>query len=382
MKRLLTITLALTIVLGAGSALATLDWAGNVFPNDGAAVVPTGNVTVYAQVYKAGATDPAGQAADITAELQYTTDIAATVAVAMGYLGDVGSNDEYSADIPQSALVGASWVDVTVVFTDETDSSQLEVLQDQNGNPPPFRYNVSQVLPNDVDVTFTLCMSGTPTAGDPCVIGSAAEIGTWGTGVNMTSLGGDLYEVTVTFAAGGNPNFEYKYRKDACVDWESVGNRAVTLPTDGTTSVTLPPDSFNNQPIGCGLGTTLEEDKTVCFQLCMEGVDNVGDVCVIGNDPMLTNWTSGVVMNHVAGDLYEVCLTWAAGTPIDINLEYKFKKDDCGTWESVGNRMLTINNDSPASQTLFHTWDNGPGTCQPVPTDQESFGKMKSRFGN
>ncbi len=34
--------------------------------------------------------------------------------------------------------------------------------------------------------------------------------------------------------AGGNPSFEYKYRKDGCSTWESVGNRLVTLPTDGT----------------------------------------------------------------------------------------------------------------------------------------------------
>jgi hypothetical protein len=39
--------------------------------------------------------------------------------------------------------------------------------------------------------------------------------------------------------AGGNPSFEYKYKKDGCTDWEWVGNRAVTLPTDGSSGSIL-----------------------------------------------------------------------------------------------------------------------------------------------
>ena len=42
MKRMLMLTIVMLAVATAGSALATIDWAGNVWPNSGASVVPTG----------------------------------------------------------------------------------------------------------------------------------------------------------------------------------------------------------------------------------------------------------------------------------------------------------------------------------------------------
>ena len=56
--------------------------------------------------------------------------------VPMSFLGDNGvSNDEYTAQVPQAALAGAAWVDVTVVFDDASDGSQYEIQGDQAGNP-------------------------------------------------------------------------------------------------------------------------------------------------------------------------------------------------------------------------------------------------------
>jgi hypothetical protein len=366
------------------NAFAVIGWAGNAYPNNGHVTTPTGDQFVVAQVWKDGCTGPGGPCADISAVLRYQTDVMGTYAdVAMAYNVAVGNNDEYIGYIPQAALVGAAWVDVTVIFTDNADipPSEFEITGDQLGNPPLLRYDISQVLPNPVDVTFTVCMSGTPTTGDVCVIGSAPEIGSWGTGVNMTNVSGELWEVTVTFAAGGSPAFWYKYRKDGCVDWESAPDRAVVLPTDGTTSVVLDVDSYNNAPIGCGLGDVLNEDKTVCFQLCMDGIEYAGNNCVIGNHPLIGDWGSGVVMSHLGGGLYQACVTFLQGSPMPINLEYKFQKDDCVNWESVGNRPLTIDNGSPVEQTVTHNWDDNPnGACQPVANDSESWGSVKSRF--
>ena len=230
MKRLLLAVAVLATIGMTTNAQATIGWAGNVWPLYGASVVPTGPVTVYAQVYKGGATDSPGQGAGITAELRYTTDIAPMVAVPMVYNADIGNNDEYKGDVPQAALVGAAWVDVTVIFTDTTDNTTFEVTGDQQGHVPPLRYFVTNVTPVPIDVTFTLCMSGTATNGAPCVIGSAAEIGTWGTGVTMNSLGGELWQVTVTFAAGSNPAFEYKYKitlfEDSWQELDEKGQKA------------------------------------------------------------------------------------------------------------------------------------------------------------
>jgi hypothetical protein len=367
----------LLAVMGfAAEAGAAIGWAGNVWPLHNSNHVPTGPINVYAQVWKGGTTDGGGQGAGISAELRYTTNLAPVQTVAMSFQGDVGNNDEYTAQVPQSALVGASYVDVTVVFKDETDQTTFEVTGDQANNPPPLRYNVTNALPNDVAVTFTLCMSGTPTASPPCVIGSAGVIGTWGAGVPMTLVSGELYTVTVTFPGGSNPSFEYKYKREGCTDWECCGNRSVNLPTDGTTAVVLPPDSYNYAPIACGLGATLSEDKEVCFQVCMDGISGAPP-CLIGSGSQLTNWTTGVAMTEIGPGLYQACVTWPSGTPIPVNVEYKFKKDGCSSWESVANRQITIDNATAAGQTLTNTWDNGAGVCTPVGTQKTSWGRLK-----
>lgn len=380
MRRLLSLVAAVALVCLAGNAAAMIGWAGNVWPNNGAQVVPTGPVSVYCQVWKSGVTDAAGQGAGIEAFCEMNADGGGWTSVAASYQGDVGSNDEYTVQIPQAMLVGAAFVQVNWKFHDTTDDTWWTSCNDQAGNPPPQTYNVVNVLPNDVAVTFTLCMSGEVTAGAPCVIGSAAEIGTWGTGVNMTSLGGDLWQVTVTFLAGGNPYFEYKYKKDACTNWEGVANRPVTLPTDGTTAVSLPADSWNNLPMGCGLGSVLEQDKVVCIQVCMADVANSGGVCVTGGLPALTNWGDGMPMVLIGDNLYQACLVFSAGTPIPVNFEFKFKKDGCTTWESVANRSFSVDNSLPYESTLTYTWDDGPGSCGPVDTQDTTWGSLKSMF--
>ncbi len=380
MKKLITLVACVALLATAGNALAEIGWAGNVWPNAGASLTPTGPVDVYVQVWKSGVTDAPGQGADITVDMAVTNDIGGSTSVSFTYHGDVGSNDEYTGQIPQSMLLGAATVTVDFTVTDLSDGTTFGPINDQAGNTAPLTYNVVDVLPNDVDVVFQLCMSGEVTTGVPCVIGSAAEIGTWGTGVNMTSLGGDLYAVTVTFAAGGNPSFEYKYKKDGCSSWESADNRVVTLPTDGTTAVTLDSDSWNNLPMGCGMGDTLAEDKVVCLQVCVAEVGTSGGVCAVGNIPELDNWGFGTPAVEIAPGLYQACIVFPAGTAIPLNVEYKFKKDDCGTWESVGNRLLTVDNSLDAETTLSHNWDDGNGGCDTVDADNASFGTIKSMY--
>lgn len=382
MKKMLMLAamLSCAVMFGA-NATAAIDWAGGAYPNSGDVTTPTGDQFVVAQVYKSGVTDGAGQGAEIAATLRVQNDtMIAPLDVAMSYNTDIGDNDEYIGFIPQALLAGAAYVDVTVIFDDLSDGTQFEITGDQNGVAPPLRYPVSDVLPDDVAVTFTMCMSGTPTNGPPCVIGSAPEIGSWGVGVPMTNVSGELWEVTVVFLAGSSPSFEYKYKADGCTNWEFIGNRSVLLPTDGTTMVVLGADSFNDAPLGCDLGDVLSEDKIVCFQVCMAGVDNTGGVCTIGSAPELTAWSTGVPMTHLGLDVWQTCVTFMAGAPIPGDVEYKFKKDDCETWESVGNRLVTIDNSSPADQQLFHSWDDGPGACDPVATESTSFGTIKSNY--
>ena len=100
----------------------------------------------------------------------------------------------------------------------------------------------------------------------------------------------------------------------------------------------------------------------------------------MGNIPELDTWGTGIAATEIATDLYQACITLQAGSPMPINIEYKYKKDDCNTWESVGNRLLTIDNSSPASQTMTHTWDDGPGACDPVAVEDAAWGTIKGMY--
>ena len=57
MKKLFMLATIAVAMLAAGQSLATIGWAGNVWPNAGSAQVPTGPFNVYVQVYKGGVTD-------------------------------------------------------------------------------------------------------------------------------------------------------------------------------------------------------------------------------------------------------------------------------------------------------------------------------------
>lgn len=380
MKRLITLGIGAMLLLVAGNALAVIGWAGNVWPNAGADVIPTQPLDTYCQVWKDGVTNLPDAGADIEAVCELSIDGVPAGVLVTVYNGEVGSNDEYTAQIPQPDLVGATTVSVHWKFHDLTDDTWFEGTNDQAGNPAPQTYNVVDVLPNDIAVTFTICLSGATTAGDVCVIGSAPEIGAWNTGVNIALVDGDLWSGTVVFAAGSNPSFEYKYRKDGCATWEGTANRLVTLPTDGSTDVVLDTDSWEFLPMGCGMGTTLEEDKVVCLQVCMDGVETAGGVCAVGGIAELDNWGAGIPMTQIGTDLYQVCIPFSAGMAIPLTVEYKFKKDGCATWESVGNRSFTVDNSLPVEITLTSSWDDGPGACGVVATDRTSWDSLKSLY--
>ena len=241
-------------------------------------------------------------------------------------------------------------------------------------------------IPNDVSATFSVCLEGTGKTGDVCITGNNDAITNWGSGVVMTNAGGELWEVTVLFPSGTSAAVEYKYRSNGCVDWENDPNRTLLLPTDGTTEVTVDPESFNRvSPIGCGFSTPLAADVSVCLQVCLKNVDYSGDNCVIGNIPELGAWTTGVTLSEVGPDLFQACLVFAAGTLVPIDIQYKFQKDGCSTWEQVDpnpflNRTVVIAADSPTAQTIMSPWSNGDSECDPVPVEERSWSTIKALY--
>ena len=154
----------------------------------------------------------------------------------------------------------------------------------------------------------------------------------------------------------------------------------LTLPTDGTSAVTLDTQSWNNLPITCGLGSTLEETKVVCLQVCLSDIETTGGVCAVGGIDALDNWGTGAPATQIGTGLYQTCLTFEAGTAIPLTFEFKFKKDDCATWESVGNRSFTVDNTLDPETTLTFGWDDGPANCGVVATDETSWDSLKSLY--
>lgn len=270
MKKMLTILIAGAVVMAAAApSHAAIGWAGQVWPTNDYTVTDAGDVNVYIQVWKEGYTDQAGRGDSIAATLYYGTLEGPYTPVEMLYNTDVGNNDEYTGAIPQAALQLVEEIWFYCEVYDSTDASTFSGAQDQNGNDPPFRLNVTNVLAQNVLVYFRLCM---PPEGDPgydpdplgvCVTGSAAELTSWGDGVPMVQPCAEssplYYEVGVQFFAGGNPAIDWKYKKSDCAVWESVGNRAITIDDSNPTFIIPWVDHWDNYvgddcPL-CGIGT-------------------------------------------------------------------------------------------------------------------------------
>lgn len=85
-----------------GDVWPQIEWANLQWPTTGT-IVQGGNFTVYAQVYKSGVTDAAGQGSGIQAWIGYSTSNTNpntwTNWVSATYNADVGNNDEYMANI-------------------------------------------------------------------------------------------------------------------------------------------------------------------------------------------------------------------------------------------------------------------------------------------
>jgi len=269
MKKVLTcITAAAILMALSGASMSAVGWSGNIYPNHETGVTEGSDVQVYYQIWKDGVTPGEGPGPGLAATLYYGPNGGPYTALVMGYLGEVGNNDEYSANIPAAALEGESELWFYCEVYDSTDASTAGG-QDQNSNDPPFKLNITAALGQDVMVYFRVCL---PPEGDPdydpapggiCVVGGAPELTAWGAGVPMVQpcpgFSSLYYEVGILFAAGGNPAIEWKYKNHDCVDWEPGGNRMDTIDDSGPMYLIPWVDHWNNYvgddcPL-CGIGT-------------------------------------------------------------------------------------------------------------------------------
>ena len=246
MKRFASIAAAAVLLVAfASTAMGAVGWCGNIWPNNGVTYTSNENIDTYVQVWKEGVTDTVGQGAGIEAYLYYKCDTGADFTeVAMTYNTDVGDNDEYTGQIP--AGHGCTTVEYYIKVVDTTDMAECYGT-DQAGNPPNFFLPITEVTAQDVLVTFQICIPE-GSAGDVCVTGSDPAITNWGQpGVLMTqpcpAQSPNLYDITVTFAAGANPYVQYKYQKDDCATWDCDPNHEFVIDDSGPTQ-TLPLDTW------------------------------------------------------------------------------------------------------------------------------------------
>jgi len=190
----------------------------------------------------------------------------------------------------------------------------------------------------------------------------------------------DVWEYTAVIAPAG----DYQAKVTLNKNWDQSTGDNVSFASDGVNPVTFTYDMSNNTT-GVSSQVVTQQDVMVTFTVCLpDSIDSFFDVCVTGSHPALTTWGDGVLMDQPCPDLqpklWSVDVLFPAGS--DPFVEYKYKKDDCQTWESVGNRPLNIDDSGPTQVLAPNVWDNLGDTCPDCtsPVEDTSWGTLKSLY--
>lgn len=189
----------------------------------------------------------------------------------------------------------------------------------------------------------------------------------------------DVWEYTVVVPAG---NYQCKVTLNK--NWDQGTGDNVSFTSDGLSPITVTYDMSNNTTTVSSQIVTLQ-DVTVTFTVCLpDSIDSFFDVCVTGGHDALTNWGDGVMMSQpcpmVQPKLWTVDVLFPAGSAPFV--EYKYKKDDCMTWEGTGNRPLDIDDSGPTQSLLPDVWEYLATECPDCssPVEDASWGTIKSIF--
>ncbi|KWV29406.1 carbohydrate-binding module family 20 domain-containing protein [Micromonospora rifamycinica] len=211
-------------------------------------------------------------------------------------------------------------------------------------SPTPTATPTPTAPAGTVATTFTVTAS---LAGgqDAYVVGSVPALGSWSPAdaVRLTAQGGGVYRAVVTLPAATTVEFKFLKKTTAgVVTWESGGNRTLTTPAGGTSSVT---DTFRGDPAGTQ-GASFTVNATTSYG---QNVFVVGSVAALGS----WNPANAVALSSAAYPLWRATVALPANTAF----EYKYLKknpDGTVTWESGGNRSATVG--STGSWSANDTW--------------------------
>ncbi len=276
MKYKSVIILMALLAIGVSTSFGIPGWCGGIWPTSGQTYLPTDNIGVYVQIWKAGKTDSPGQGDSLTAWLYYKQAPDADYdSVEMYYNGDPsGGNDEYTEIIPSSATQGGVDENFYCRVYDSTDASWYDGIQDQNNNDPPFTLHIQVGTSQDVTVTFRVDMACQHPDWYPGGVFFTGDYWGWGPcdlTRQMSDPDGDLiFEFDFLFPAGVNPSVLYKYNKHDGTDcnWEGVANRTFTIDDSQPTQV-LPIDIWDNWDCCTPSGPAeITGSGSYCITLC------------------------------------------------------------------------------------------------------------------
>jgi len=190
----------------------------------------------------------------------------------------------------------------------------------------------------------------------------------------------DIWEFTAII----EPYGDYQGKVVLNNNWDQSTGDNVSFYSDGVSPVTFTYDMSNNTTTVSSQVVT-QQDVLVTFTVCLpDTVESFFDVCVTGSHPSLTNWGFGILMGQPCPDiqakLWTVDVMFPAGS--DPFVEYKYKKDDCQTWESTWNHAFSIDDSSPTQILLPDVWEYLATECPDCtsPVEDASWGTIKSIY--
>jgi len=197
--------------------------------------------------------------------------------------------------------------------------------------------------------------------------------------------GGTFTEVQMTYNVDIGNNDEYTGTIPKGHGCDTVEFYVRVLDVTDSTECYGQDQNGNDPNFFLPITVVTSRDVTVTFHLCLtEGVTTSGDVCVTGSAPELTSWGDGVTMVQtcpsLSPNLYEVDVLFPAGS--NPFVEYKYKKDDCVTWESTGNHSFTIDDSGTTQDLPLDGWEWNTPDCPDCPTavDGASWGTIKALY--
>ena len=354
------VKMSLVIIALSSVAFGAVGWCGNIWPNSDTDQPIGDPIYVYFQIWKDGVTDSVGRGDSIAATLYWKEAGAATWNEAeMGYLDDVGNNDEYNAAIPAPTATGD--IEYYCEALDSTDMTTATGT-DQNSvalnESAPGVLHIVDVTAIDVAVTFQVDMSMEDVVGAVTVGGS---FNAWsGDADTLTDPDmDDVYTLSKLFPAGSSPSQEYKFVNGGT--WESRGNRAFTIDDSSPTQV-IPVVYFDDRDPA----DYTTSEVTVSFSVDMSG-ETVTSPYVAGSVfPLRWGWDAGwsdsLILfddgahgdGSAADDVYGAQVVFPIGSYRDV--EYKYSTDG------------TDNEPLPAFENHAFSLGDSPSQILPIDT--------------